>query len=81
MSTPAYEARKQRLREALKLSRAASLRLDNLTVINLPLSATRALAEMVDRNLELQCRIQDGQMWMAGAQDTVHIEPTRLFPT
>src|SRR5438105_4460628 len=56
-------------------------RLDNLTVINLPLSATRALADMADRNLELQCRIQDGQMWMAGAQDTVHIEPTRLFPT
>jgi uncharacterized protein YaeQ len=55
-------------------------RLPNLTVIDVPLEATRALAQLADRSIAVQCRIQDGQMWMEGADGAIHIEPARLFP-
>ncbi len=54
-------------------------RLANLTVINLPTDATQALAAMADRTMKLQCTIQDGQIWIGGASETVHLEPVSLI--
>ena len=51
-------------------------RFDNLTVINLPAEATQALTKLAQRTMQLQCTLQDGQLWLANATDSVTIEPT-----
>jgi uncharacterized protein YaeQ len=50
-------------------------RFNNLTVINLPKPATDQLVLLVKRNMQLQINRQDGQIWVSGDQQTVHIEP------
>jgi uncharacterized protein YaeQ len=50
-------------------------RTDNLTVINLPLAATRSLAKLARRSIQLQLTLQDGQIWVADSEQTVTIEP------
>jgi len=50
-------------------------RAGNLTVINLPLAATRSLAKLAQRSMELQLTLQDGQIWVADSEQTVTIEP------
>lgn len=50
-------------------------RFDNLTVINLPADATQALAKLAGRSMQLQCTIQEGQIWLADANASVAIEP------
>ena len=52
-----------------KLERAT-----NLTVMNIPMDTSRALAKLTQRAMELHCTIQDGQMWMGDRDDTVQIE-------
>jgi uncharacterized protein YaeQ len=49
-------------------------RFDNLTVINLPEAATAELAGLAQRTMQLQCTIQEGQVWMS-SDITVQIEP------
>lgn len=49
-------------------------RFDNLTVINLPETATSELTKLVQRTMQLQCTIQEGQVWMS-ADTAVQIEP------
>ena len=56
-----------------KLDRAG-----NLTVINLPLAATRSLAKLAQRSMELQFTIQDGQIWVADAERRVELDPAIL---
>ena len=46
----------------------------NLTVINLPLASSRAMAELAQRNMQLQCTIQDGQWWLSDGAASVMIE-------
>lgn len=53
-------------------------RLENLGVMNLPLATTQALAGLAQRNMQLQCTIQDGQIWFSGANATVQVELTPL---
>ena len=53
-------------------------RADNLTVVNLPFAATRALARLALRTMRLTCTIQDGQIWVADSQHSVAIEPVVL---
>ena len=53
-------------------------RVENLTVINLPLDASRALAKLAQRNMRLQCTVQEGQIWLGDGNDTVQIEPVLL---
>lgn len=50
-------------------------RFDNLTVINLPADAAQALAKLAGRSMQLQCTIQESQIWLADANDSVTIEP------
>jgi uncharacterized protein YaeQ len=49
----------------------------NLTVVQLPLSG-KPLAQFAARNMQLNCNIQDGQLWLADAQNSVMIEPEVL---
>ena len=49
-------------------------RLNNLAVINLPLDGSRALATLAQPSMQLQCTIQEGQIWMADGESTAHIE-------
>lgn len=53
-------------------------RLKNLTVIGLPASATQTAAALVQRTMQLQCTIQDGQLWLADGTNVIHIEPQIL---
>jgi uncharacterized protein YaeQ len=54
-------------------------RSENLSVIELPQEATRAIAKLADRNMKLNCTIQDGQVWLADQDETVQVEAeTRL---
>ena len=54
---------------ANKLERAK-----NLEVINIPSDASAQMEKMVNRNMQLQCTIQDGQIWLTDSVDTVLIE-------
>jgi uncharacterized protein YaeQ len=56
-----------------KLDRAG-----NLTVVNLPFPATQALAKLAQRTMELQCTIQEGQIWIADAEHRVEVDPQVL---
>lgn len=53
-------------------------RLSNLTVINLPLDASRAFAQLAQPGMHLPCTIQEGQMWIGEDSRSVHIEWTTL---
>ncbi len=53
-------------------------RLNNLTVMNLPLDGSRALTTLAKPSMQLQCTIQEGQIWMADGANTAHIELTTL---
>jgi len=48
-------------------------RSNNLTVVDLPLEATQALAKLAGRNMKLNCTIQDGQIWLADQNETVQV--------
>jgi uncharacterized protein YaeQ len=52
--------------------------LNNLAVMNLPLDGSRALATLVQPSMQLQCTIQEGQIWMADGKNTAHIALTIL---
>jgi len=49
-------------------------RANNLTVINIPLETSRALAKLAQRNMQLHCTIQDEQICLSDKQDTVQVE-------
>ena len=53
-------------------------RLDNLTVMNLPLDGSRVLVTLAQPSMQLQCTVQEGQIWMADGENTAHIELTIL---
>ncbi len=54
--------------------------LGNLRVIELPIDATVALGRLAERNMNLQCTVQEGQVWLGDERETVHFEPGVLFP-
>jgi len=49
-------------------------RLKNLTVVNLPVESTRAIAKLAQRTMQLQCTIQDGQVWLSDGKESVQVE-------
>jgi uncharacterized protein YaeQ len=57
---------------------ATLARLNNLAVMNLPLDGSRALATLAQPSMQLQCTIQEGQIWMADGKNTAHIALTIL---
>jgi uncharacterized protein YaeQ len=54
-------------------TRATLERSKNLTVLNLPADASRALAALAQRDMDLQCTLQDGQIWISDKDQTVQI--------
>ena len=50
-------------------------RFNNLTVINLPKSATDQLAMLLKRVMQLQISLQDGQIWISDDQNMANIVP------
>jgi uncharacterized protein YaeQ len=54
-------------------------RAKNLTVINLPVQTSQALAKLAQRNMKLQCTIQDQQIWFSGGEETVPMELVALL--
>ncbi|MEO8203270.1 MAG: YaeQ family protein [Betaproteobacteria bacterium] len=59
-----------------KQSSESLARSGNLDVIDLPQAATQAMAKLADRNMKLDCTIQDGQVWLASERDSVAVEAT-----
>ncbi|MDB5764150.1 MAG: hypothetical protein JWQ21_3145 [Herminiimonas sp.] len=50
----------------------------NLTVINLPSTVSLAMAKLAQRNMQLQCTVQDGQIWLTGNGETVQVDLTMM---
>ncbi|WP_097459238.1 YaeQ family protein [Mangrovitalea sediminis] len=55
-------------------------RFDNLHVVNIPAEVSSALAALAERTMQLQCNIQDGQLWIGDGTQTVTVEPESLYP-
>jgi uncharacterized protein YaeQ len=53
-------------------------RLKNLTVIKLPAATTQALARLAQRTMQLQCTIQDGEVWLADENERIEVERITL---
>ena len=49
-------------------------RIRNLGVFNLPAGVGPALAKLADRNMKLQCTIQDGHIWLGDGKQAVQVE-------
>ena len=50
-------------------------RFDNLTVINLVPSEVEALAKSVERTMQIQCTIQQGQLWFSIGEHSIEVNP------
>lgn len=50
-------------------------RFDNLIVYSVPDAAVEALGKLVQRHMQLNCNIQDGQLWLSSGDHSVQIEP------
>jgi uncharacterized protein YaeQ len=55
-------------------NRSHFARLKNLTIINLPVESTQALASLAQRTMALQFAIQDGQVWLSDGDASVQVE-------
>jgi len=53
-------------------------RLSNLTVLSLPPDTTRRLAGLAQRAMQLQCTLQEGQIWIGNADGSVQAELVEL---
>ncbi|MCI1012733.1 YaeQ family protein [Herbaspirillum sp. C7C2] len=53
-------------------------RAKNLKVVNIPAEASQALAALAQRTMQLQCTIQDGQVWLGANEEMVLIEPETI---
>ena len=53
-------------------------RAKNLSVINLDAATSLALSKLANRNMQLQCTLQDGQIWVTANDTTIDIEFTVL---
>jgi len=56
-------------------------RLSNLTVLQVPAETSQALAALAERNMQLQCMVQDGEAWISTEAARVQIELKRLKST
>lgn len=49
-------------------------RLDNLTVMQLPATTSQALATLVERSMQLQCMVQDGEIGISTEKTRIAVE-------
>jgi uncharacterized protein YaeQ len=54
---------------ANKLERAR-----NLSIVNIPAATSAQLEALAQRSMQLQCTIQDGQVWLTDGSETVLVE-------
>jgi len=54
-------------------SKAAKIK--NLTVLNIAAKTVLALVDLVSKNMQLQCTIQDGVLWLGNGEVTVEVVP------
>jgi uncharacterized protein YaeQ len=54
---------------ASKIERARKI-----TIVNIPAETSAALEKLVQRGMQLQCTIQDGQVWITDGNETVQVE-------
>jgi uncharacterized protein YaeQ len=60
---------------------SALRRQDKLTILNLPAEESRALAALAERGMQLQCTLQDGELWLIVDGANTRIAPqVRLAP-
>lgn len=59
-------------------NRARLATLKNLGILNLPPDSTQKMAAMAQRTMNLQCTVQDGQIWFSSSEETLQIEPLTL---
>lgn len=53
----------------------------NLAVIDIPAQSSREIARLAQRSMQLQCTVQDGQVWLTDGQNMAHAEPvSRIMP-
>lgn len=55
-------------------------RAKNLTVWQLPAQASESAGRLAERAMQLQCMVQEGQIWFSSATTTNELELTRLLP-
>ena len=53
-------------------------RAKNLAVWRIPAAASQSLEKLAARTMQLQCTIQEGQLWFSSAAQTVQVEPAAL---
>jgi uncharacterized protein YaeQ len=58
-------------------NRSKLAKIDNLTTFDVPQEASEQLALLSERNMELQCTIQDEEIWFSGASASANFKLTR----
>lgn len=53
-------------------------RFDNLSVVNIPAISANSLGKLAQRNMQLNCSIEDGTVWLSDGDSTVEINPENL---
>ncbi len=48
------------------------------SLVHIPDDQAEALAALAQRNMELQCTLSDGEIWLSAGDQSVHIIPQRL---
>ena len=56
-------------------------RFSHLTVLQLPADTTQALAALAARGMQLQCMVEDGEIWLNSDTESVPVKLTRLHST
>jgi uncharacterized protein YaeQ len=60
-------------------NKAALERQDKLVVLNLSAEQTQQLTAMVTRNMQIQCTLQEGELWLIVAGESLRIAPQVLM--
>jgi len=63
-----------------KPNEASLTKQEKLTVKSVSSPSSKALAQMADRALDLQCTIQDNEVWISDAQERLLVEIQQLHP-
>jgi len=63
-----------------KLIESKLARLSNLTILQVPAETSQALAALAERNMQLQCMVQDGEVWVStdAARVPVHLQRLKV---
>jgi uncharacterized protein YaeQ len=54
-------------------SRSALERMQNLSVMTVPIATSQALAKLAQRTMQLQCTIQEGHVWLGDKDGVVEV--------